>query len=121
MGIHQILATDLYSFAHDDLLSALALLGGQKDRTGREIAGERLCHAGTFVDQMKVHLSGLTEQPFDRVRVLLARHLHEDARYTLALNGRFARADLVDPAAHDLERLLNGRNSAAGWLPCRST
>ena len=39
--------------------------------------------------------------------VLLARHLHENAVDALLLDGRLARADLVDAPAHDLDRLLH--------------
>ncbi len=49
-----------------------------------------------------------------RVGIMLARHLNQDAVVALALDGRLAGADLVDPPAHDLERLADRGAHALG-------
>ena len=58
-------------------------------------------------------MRGLAEQLLDPVRVLDAGQLHDDAALALAGDLRIDHARLVDPPAHDLDRLLHRRRSRA--------
>ena len=49
----------------------------------------------------------LPSSSFSRVRILQARHLHQDAVDALPLDHRLDGAELVDAALDDLDRLLD--------------
>ena len=106
LGVDQALAADLDPLAHHHLLRAL-LVRGQEHRPRRQVAGHRLLQRRLEVDQVERQLGGLAEQALDALGVLLARHLDQDPVVALALDRRLAGADLVDPPAHDLERLAH--------------
>ncbi len=108
LGVGQALAADLDPLADDDLSAAGALATRQQLGARRQVAGQRLLQRCIQIDQMEGQLRGLAEQALDALRVLLARHLDQDPIVTLALDGGLPGADLVDPPAHDLERLANG-------------
>ena len=55
----------------------------------------------------KSSLAVLPSSSFSRVRVLQARHLHQDAVDALALDRRLDGAEFVDAALDDLDRLLD--------------
>ena len=56
----------------------------------------------------ELELGGLAEDLLQPLRILQARHLDEDAVGALALDVRLGRAERVDAAADDLDRLIDG-------------
>ena len=72
----------------------------------------RLLHRHRLVDHLEGQLGGLAENVLQPLRVLQARHLDQDAVVALALDDRFGRAELVDAAADDLDRLRDRRADA---------
>ena len=117
LGVGQTGAADLDPFADHDLALAAMLGARQQLVAGRQTAGQRLIQRGVQIDQMEGQLGGLAEQALDTLRVLLTRHLDQDPVVALALDGRLAGADRIDPPAHDLERLAE-RRSPGGRGPC---
>jgi hypothetical protein len=63
---------------------------------------------GDVDDGVEGELGGGADQILDLLRASHAGHLDEDAVGALADDVRLAGADLVDAAAHDLERLGDG-------------
>ena len=53
----------------------------------------------------KVRRAVLAQDVLHPLGIVDARQLHDDPVVALALNGRFAHAGFVDPAADDLDRL----------------
>ena len=73
------------------------------DRRGPAALGDRPLRppAGSVI------LAVLPRMSLSRLGILQARHLHQDAVVALPLDGRFARAQLVDAAAHDFDGLVD--------------
>ena len=82
-------------------------------RIGQDLAADRrdpLDQIGGvrgLVDQLEFEFGGLAEQVLQRLRILEAGHLDDDPVRPLAHDRRFAGAELVDAAAHDLGRVLH--------------
>ena len=74
----------------------------------RNDAALGLGHIAGLVHKLERHLGGLAQQFLQAVGVRQARHLHQNALVALTFDGGFARAHLVDPAAHHFDRLAHG-------------
>jgi hypothetical protein len=110
LGIRQALAAD-----HDALLHDVARLlprpgrGQQQDFRGRRQPARRcVIRRHALIDKAEGHLRGLAEQRLDPLGILKAGELDQDLVGPLALDRRLAGACLVDAAADDLDRLLDG-------------
>ena len=64
-------------------------------------------------DEAEFELRGRAENFLEAIRVLQARHLHEDAVGALALDVRLGRAERVDAPADDFDRLVDGAAHAS--------
>ena len=113
LGVDQVLAGD-----DDALLDQIWLtfvLGGGSTS---ESAGGRLrapvLRRHRHIDQAEGELGGLADQLLEARRVLQTRHLHQHAVGALALDRRLDGAELVDAAAHDLDRLIDRLADALG-------
>ena len=99
LGVDQVLAL------HDDaLLDGHAWPPSSCGRQRLDVAGRR---AG-IGDEAELELRGRAEDLLQALRVLQARHLHEDAVRALALDVRLRRAERVDAAAQHLDGLVDG-------------
>jgi len=95
---------------HDSLRDGLGILVLDRQdfvADGRDAAGGRAGAVGGFIDQLEGHLGGLAERVLEVLRILEARHLHENAVVALTLDRRLARAERVDAAADDFDRLVD--------------
>ena len=61
----------------------------------------------TADDEMKGHLRRLADEVLEAVRVVETRGLDENTVHALTLDARLERAELVDAAVDDLDRLLH--------------
>lgn len=110
LGVDEVLAGHFDPVAHNIFggLAGLGVIGGHQRRVRRQHAALGVRDRCVHVEQVEGQSRRLAEQAFDAVRIALARHLHQDAVRALALDGRLARANLIDAPADDLERLVDG-------------
>ena len=87
----------------------LAFLGRQDFVADRQTAIARLVDRGAGVDQLKGQLGGASQQLLDMLGVGDAGQLHQDAILAFPLDGRLLDPGLVDAAANDLDRLIDGQ------------
>src|SRR5262249_7882639 len=59
-------------------------------------------------ENAEIELGGLAQEFLESLRVLQARHLHQDAVDALALDQRLDGAKLIDAPLNDLDRLVDG-------------
>jgi hypothetical protein len=90
----------------DEVACAL-LLAVEEFGVRRRAAGGGLLDRDRLIDEAEGHARGLAEKPLQLLGVLQARHLHENAVAALARDRGFGGAELVDAAAHDLDRLVD--------------
>ena len=74
-------------------------------RAGRRTALDGLLDRNGLVDHLEGQLCRLAENVLQPLRVLQARHLHQDAVRALALDDRLGGAEFVDAPADHLDRL----------------
>ena len=65
-----------------------------------------------LVDKVKVQFRGLPQQGFQALRVVKTGHLHQNTGGALPLNGWLGRAQFVNAAADNFNRLLQGAGVA---------
>src|SRR5204863_6366696 len=78
----------------------------------RQAAAPRVLNGDALIDQLKGQLGGAPQQRLDAFGIVDSGQLDEDAVLPFALNRRLLGAGLVDPAADDLDRLLDGLAAA---------
>ena len=106
LGIDQALARNadaLFDEIVDDLPERVRAL--VPARAGRR-SGRRVRIA--LVQQVEGELGGLREQVLDRVRVVHAGKLHDDAVQAVALDRRLPEPEFVQAYAQDFQSLLDG-------------
>ena len=70
-----------------------------------------MCHIArrrAFIDELEFELGGLAQQALERLRIVEAGNLHDDAVLALADDRRLARAQGVDTLAHDFNGRVHG-------------
>ena len=69
---------------------------------------DRLLYRHGLIDHLERQLCRLAENVLKALRILKTRDLDENTVYALALDDRFGRAELVDAAADNFDRLRDG-------------
>ena len=105
---------DHHAAAHDIIFGTARarLLRRQQLVARRHAALARVIDRRAGIDELERHLRGLADQRLDALGIVDAGQLDQDAVRPDALDRRFLGAGLVDPAAHDLDRLLDRRGTA---------
>ena len=109
-GVSQPVAAYHNALLDDDGLRRRTLLRAvfvEQLRADRDDALLCLLRVCRFIHQLECHLRGLAEKIDQPLRIGEARHLNQDAVFTLPFDGRLARTKLVDAAAHDFDRLVH--------------
>src|SRR4029077_17592682 len=83
-------------------------------RVGGRARLRRLLRRDRLIDHAEIELRGLAQNFLQPRRILQARHLHQNAVETFALDGRLDQAELVDAPLDDLDRLIDRLADALG-------
>ena len=114
LGAGQLIAAHDRRLAQQQrALAPLAVERGVDPVAGRNARLLGLLRRDAGMHLVEAQPRGLADQLLERGGILQARHLHEDARASLADDGRLGGAERIDAAAYRFDRRADGISDAA--------